>query len=269
MIGLRVDPTNQNRCDVILWSPQSTLPQTANIAQTAPAATVLPSTNQLGGLAAVTVRLWDAEGNHATPFLQFRFSGETNWDDASLIGTASPVPASPGGVNHTLVWDVLTDIGANIVTNILLRARASDMSLLGDWSTGTPFTVQTTALPDTDFDGIPDAWEMQFFGKLSHNSLTDSDGDGFNDQAEYIADTNPTNNLSYLHLSGVIRLPNGVKIDWLGGIQATQNLQRLDNLGTNLWVNISTNLPPTPISGSYTDLFGTNGMQFYRVRVTR
>jgi hypothetical protein len=41
VIGLllsRVDPTNQSRCDVILWSPQSALPQTASIAQTAPAA---------------------------------------------------------------------------------------------------------------------------------------------------------------------------------------------------------------------------------------
>src|ERR1041385_2590895 len=141
----------------------------------------------------------------------------------------------------------------NISTNILLRARASDFSLLGDWSVGTPFTVQTSITPDSDNDGMPDWWELQYFGNLSHNGLLDSDGDGFSDLAEYSADTNPKNALSYLHFTSVSRVPGGVKLDWSGGINATQFLQRLDRLNTNFWLNISTSLPPTPINGSFTD----------------
>jgi hypothetical protein len=38
--------------------------------------------------------------------------------------------------------------------------------------------------------------------------------------------------------------------------------------GTNAnWVNIWTGAPPTPISGSYTDFFGTNPMEFYRMKI--
>jgi hypothetical protein len=63
----------------VLSSPQS------GVVETAPAAAVLPSTNTLGSLALVTVRLWDAEGNASTPFLQYQLSGSTNWQSATLV----------------------------------------------------------------------------------------------------------------------------------------------------------------------------------------
>lgn len=150
LIGLRVDPASPQRCDVILWPPQPQLPALANLPNTPPAAAVLPSAGTLGGQAAVTVRLWDAEGNAATPFLQFQISGTTNWQNATLTGLnggaysiATRVAASPAGQNHTVVWNALADLGANTVTNVLLRARARDMTSLGDWSVGTPFQVNT------------------------------------------------------------------------------------------------------------------------------
>jgi hypothetical protein len=277
LIGLRVDPTNQSRCDVILWSPQPQLPQTASVPQTAPSAAVLPTTNTLGNLAAITVRLWDAEGNASTPFLQYQLPGSTNWQDATNIvsldgagySTSTRVAASPAGMNHPVLWNALANLGAGVNTNILLRARARDITLLGDWSAGTPFTVQTTANPDADGDGLPDWWESQYFGSTSANPNDDPDGDGFKNWQEYIADTNPTNNLSYLHISGVTFLPGGVKIDWLGGIQATQFLQRSGNLSLTNWQDILTNLPPTPVSGSYTDTIGSDAMRFYRMKAVR
>jgi len=57
--------------------------------------------------------------------------------------------------------------------------------------------------PDTNNNGISDTWETQFFGGLSpvRSCLTDFDGDGFSDCAEFIAGTNPTNAASYLRLS--------------------------------------------------------------------
>lgn len=274
LIGLRVDPTNQNRCAVILWSPQSALPQTASIAQTAPAAAALPQTNVLGSLATVTVRLWDAEGNASTPYLQYQFSGSTNWQNATLVtldsgaySTSTRVSTSPAGVNHTVVWNAQANVGANVVTNILLRARASDMTLLGDWSAGTPFQLNT-ALADND--GMDDSWELLYFGNTDKDGSDDSDGDGALDLAEYIADTNPTNAASYLHFTGVSPVSGGIKLDWLGGSNATQYLQRAIFLNAGGgWSNLITNLPPTPITGSFTDLLDTNVIKFYRIEVTR
>jgi alpha-tubulin suppressor-like RCC1 family protein/predicted small metal-binding protein len=45
---------------------------------------------------------------------------------------------------------------------------------------------------DTDLDGLPDAWEMQYFGNLTHNGNEDADGDGLTNLQEYQAGTDPT-----------------------------------------------------------------------------
>jgi hypothetical protein len=248
----------------------------ASLPNTAPAAAVLPATNTLGSLALVTVRLWDAEGNASTPFLQYQISGSTNWQGATLVNldggvysASTRVAASPGGVNHTVVWNAQADLGANVVTNLLLRARASDFALLGDWSAGTPFQVNTVTGPDADGDGLPNWWESQYFGSTAANPNDDPDGDGFKNWQEYLADTNPSDAGSYLRVTGFTYTPTNIVIEWRGGIQATRYLQRLDDLGTNTWENISTSYPPTPIIGSYTNAPGTNRMMFYRIEATR
>ncbi len=276
LIGLRVDPINQTRCDVILWPPQSVLPQTAGIVQTPPAAAVLPQTNILGSLAALRVRLWDAEGNASTPYLQYQFSGATNWQNATLTAldgapysSSNRVATLPTGVNHSLTWNVMGDLGGNVVTNVLLRARAQDFSLLGDWSPSTPFQINMNQ--DSNSNGIPDWWELQYFGNLSQTTNGDFDHDGVSNFVEYIADTNPTDPNSYPRISGAQRVPNGIRIDWQAGTQARQTLQTSLTLNpTNqVWLNVWTNQPPTSISSSYTDSLSTNGMRFYRIRFER
>lgn len=44
---------------------------------------------------------------------------------------------------------------------------------------------------DSDGDGIPDDWEMFYFGNLAQTATGDADGDGINNLAEYNADTHP------------------------------------------------------------------------------
>ena len=84
------------------------------------------------------------------------------------------------------------------------------------------------------------------------------------------ADTDPLDGTSYLRITGISLLPGGVKLDWQGGVHATQYLQRNFELGgTNIWRDLLTNLPPTPISGSYTDWLATNVLQFYRMKTER
>ena len=46
---------------------------------------------------------------------------------------------------------------------------------------------------DDDEDGIPDEWEMEHFGDLSHDNTSDEDGDGLSDAEEYDNGTDPTN----------------------------------------------------------------------------
>jgi len=46
-------------------------------------------------------------------------------------------------------------------------------------------------LTDTDEDGIPDTWEMGYFGDLSRDGTGDFDGDGLSDMDEYLSGTVP------------------------------------------------------------------------------
>ena len=55
---------------------------------------------------------------------------------------------------------------------------------------------------DCDEDGMPDSWEIGYFGSITNVSArTDWDGDGFPDVSEYLAGTQPTNRLSGLFLN--------------------------------------------------------------------
>jgi hypothetical protein len=195
---------------------------------------VIPSANPLGSNAVVTIRLWDNEGNASTPFLQYQILGSTTWQNATLTtldgsfySLAVRVTALPSGVNHTLVWNALGDLGGNIITNVLLRARAQDFMLMGDWSMPTPFQLNTTIPTSPNPTNPP----VIFTGITRVQG-----GIGFNWQSG-------SNSWLYLQRSPALAGTNAV------------------------WVNIWTGAPPTQMFGSYTDFFGTNQMGFYRFKI--
>ena len=67
-------------------------------------------------------------------------------------------------------------------------------------------TTDTLACPDSDRDGMADAWEVQKFGNLPTAGVgTDRDKDGQSDAAEYAADTNPNDAGEYLRITVVVR----------------------------------------------------------------
>lgn len=71
--------------------------------------------------------------------------------------------------------------------------------------------VQTDSIdygPDSDGDGIPDAWELQFAPNLGMlNGSGDNDGDGLSNLEEFLSDTNPLDPNSNLRITSISK-PN-------------------------------------------------------------
>ena len=73
-------------------------------------------------------------------------------------------------------------------------------------SAPTPGRENTSNPDDTNGDGLPDTWQIQYFGSIGSPQATpgaDPDGDGFSNLQEYLAGTDPTNVNSYLKLDSI------------------------------------------------------------------
>ncbi|MFH0907858.1 MAG: right-handed parallel beta-helix repeat-containing protein, partial [bacterium] len=136
---------------------------------------------------------------------------------------------------------------------------------------------ESTLPRDSDEDGLPDWWMTNCFGHATgltndrSRAQDDADGDGMINSAEYTADTHPTNRESVLSLIGITPETGGLRIDWKGGIQATQYVEYRPTLTgtTETRIVIYTNLPPTPITNFVIDAGATNATLFYRIKAGR
>ncbi|MDZ4199187.1 MAG: hypothetical protein U1E27_07880 [Kiritimatiellia bacterium] len=149
MAGLNVDPADSNECRVMIWQPAQALWTPAMIPQTAPITRILPAPDRGGGVSVVNVRVWDAEANRVLPFLQYRNSDTLQWRDATILSIngevyseSVKVAAAPTGTSHTLLWDSANDLDMDVAQTVLLRMRAKDISLWGDWSEPVSYRVE-------------------------------------------------------------------------------------------------------------------------------
>lgn len=68
--------------------------------------------------------------------------------------------------------------------------------VIGDVMLLDPWTI------DTDGDGLPDAWELQYFGGITNAQAdADSDGDGQSNWEHFVSGTDPTNRSSVFSVS--------------------------------------------------------------------
>jgi hypothetical protein len=143
-----------------------------------------------------------------------------------------------------------------------------DLNRAGDVFSAAPTLV---SMVDSDGDGIPDWWMMQYFGhptgEAQDLSLAqdDADGNGMSNLQKYIAGINPTNRDSVLAIQVVAGTANGnALLEWPA--TAGRNYQML--FTTNL---VNPNWEPCPanmgVVGNigYFSLQATNTQQFFRV----
>jgi alpha-tubulin suppressor-like RCC1 family protein len=95
---------------------------------------------------------------------------------------------------------------------------------------GSPYsyivTADTSTL-DTDADGTPDCWMLQYFGHPTgqasdlSRAQDDADGDGLSNLQEYLAGTDPTNSASGFQIIGIAQQGDDILVTWTtGGVKA-------------------------------------------------
>ena len=105
---------------------------------------------------------------------------------------------------------------------------------------------------------MPDQWEMDHFGS-TEQILPDWDQDGFSNQEEFIAGTDPTNSASVF----VIEAIHAPTLYWTPVPERTYSIYWTDNLNQP-FIRIASGLT----SGSYTDsLHSGNNANYYRIQV--
>ncbi|MGD0088196.1 MAG: S8 family serine peptidase [Verrucomicrobiota bacterium] len=123
---------------------------------------------------------------------------------------------------------------------------------------------------DTDGNGLPDWWELQYFGHLTGTDPNaDPDQDGMNNLAEWIAGTNPTNVASNLRLTLVSATNSGgTVVSWSSVAGKNYWLERSTNLLTGFNAIVNTNIAATAPTNTLTDPAILPGSaRFYRVGV--
>ena len=155
--------------------------------------------------------------------------------------------------------------GANYANG---NAHGYTFDAAGNLTKGTATAPGGIVNPDSDGDGLPDAWEQQYFNTLARNGTGDFDNDGSTDAAEYAAGTLPNDPNSALRL-----LPNpaiaggGVTVQWQSVVGKKYRLQYKNALGDADWTDVPGDVTAVSTTGSKTD--GTAPGQptrFYRVR---
>lgn len=125
--------------------------------------------------------------------------------------------------------------------------------------------------PDSDMDGLPDAWEYAKTGdlRLLNGGTHDQDGDGVNDDEEYGADTDPLDDADFLRIVSISVCGSTNSIAWTSRPTRFYRLEATNTLmGAGVWTDAGPGLlgPPvvSPMTQTVSDVTATT--RFYRVQ---
>lgn len=197
-------------------------------------------------------------------------------DTTPWIGFDAAAPildVTAGGREHTpLVAD-----GQPIIVRVNMQSAAASSSveprlmilhhqnLAGERLDIVRFDLSNS---DLDADGIPDWWEIKYFGNLATaGAESDRDQDGLTDLEEFRADTNPVAPQSSLRLRATLG-PNGKPIlSWPTAAGRQYVIQRTGDLNRNFRDLQIIDSPTLPIHSFTDETAQPTGSYFYRVLI--
>jgi len=121
--------------------------------------------------------------------------------ESNSVATFSAVASGPG-LSYQWFSNGMAIIGATgdslIVANLpLIGTNLGNFSVIVSNAYGAVTSAPAALWTDSKGNGIPDWWEMKYFGNLNQPALGDYDGDGVDNLDEYLEGTDPTNPRSF------------------------------------------------------------------------
>lgn len=138
--------------------------------------------------------------------------------EAGGLASFSVILADNTGASYQWQFGGTNISGATSDTLDVTNASAADEGLytvVVDNSFGSVTSAPAMLWYDGNGNGLPDSWEMKYFGNLNQTATGDYDGDGVDNLQEFLDGTNPTNaasvnyRLSVANDAGVVSIvPN-------------------------------------------------------------
>lgn len=122
--------------------------------------------------------------------------------------------------------------------------------------------------PDTDGDGIPDWWELNYFGGATNAvAHMDDDGDGYTNWQEFLAGTDPGNPASFLRAYTTPDAAGNVTVQWNSAPGRLYRLWRSPSIDPIDFILIQSNIMATPAMNIFHDTAAEGSPWFYRVEL--
>jgi|GEM_PF-2501692 len=126
-----------------------------------------------------------------------------------------------------------------------LTVLASDNAAPANIATNTIRVIYAAGDFDGNGDGLPDAWQIQYFGSVNAlNALptADPDGDGISSLQEYYDGTDPTDSNSVLRITAIIPVGEDIHVYFTSVSGKYYSLERFDSI-SGVWTNIVDYVP--------------------------
>jgi hypothetical protein len=173
--------------------------------------------------------------------------------DEVIYGNQEPWPANANGIGYSL-------------NRLTLTKSGNDSS---NWAAALPTPgVHTNAPLDSDGDGMPDAWEIQYgFNPADpSDAALDADGDGQSNLAEFLSGTDPRDASSVLKIDLVTQMAGIVSLQFTALTNRSYTIQFLPDLGGRIWCKLADVAPGTTRTVSVPDVdSGAYEHRYYRL----
>jgi len=114
----------------------------------------------------------------------------------------SVVVADTTGVSYQWFFNNAVISGATAASLLLTNVSSSNEGLYSVKVSNVSGSISSSTASlyiDSNGNGLPDSWELAYFGNLNQTATGDPDGDGVSNLQEFLDGTNPTNAASALY----------------------------------------------------------------------